>query len=205
VAFLSNLPEMVVMAASDEVELTRMVATSAGYGEGPIAFRYPRGGGSGLEIPQDPELLTIGKGRVVREGGKVAILSLGGRLDAAQEAAAQLMNFGLSTTVADARFAKPLDTDLIKQLALHHEVLVTIEEGAVGGFGSQVLNFLALEGLLDAGLKVRPLALPDRFLDHDTPANMYKAAGLDATGIVQTVFQALGRDEEGLKGNLGLA
>ena len=200
-AFLANLPNMVVMAASDEVELMRMVATSAAYEEGPIAFRYPRGGGGGKALPQNPQTLEIGKGRVISEGSKVALLSLGGRLDAAIEATARLNSHGLSTTLVDARFAKPLDTDLIKQLALHHEVLLTIEEGAIGGFGSQVLNFLALEGLLDAdrgkgGLKVRPLALPDLFLDHDSPEIMYQKAGLDAHAIVRTVFAALGREME---------
>ena len=200
-AFLSNLPNMVVMAASDEVELARMVATSAAYDEGPIAFRYPRGGGAGLELPQQPELLEIGKSRVLEQGSKVALLSLGGRLDVAREATLRLNGFGLSTTLVDARFAKPLDHDLIRQLALHHEVLLTIEEGAVGGFGSQVLNFLALEGLLDstqsrAALKVRPLALPDRFLDHDKPEIMYQKAGLDADAIIRTVFEALGREME---------
>jgi 1-deoxy-D-xylulose-5-phosphate synthase len=205
VAFLSNLPGMVVMAASDQVELARMVVTSAEYNEGPIAFRYPRGAGGGLEIPSQPEILEIGKGRIMQEGSKVAILSLGGRLETAIGAASRLNGFGLPTTVADGRFAKPLDEDLIRQLARHHEVLITLEEGGVGGFGSQVLNFLALEGLLDHGLKVRPLALPDAFIDHDTPEKMYQMAGLDVDGVVRTVFEALGRETEKVTSQLDLA
>lgn len=205
-AFLSNLPNMVVMAASDEVELAKMVVTSAAYDEGPISFRYPRGEGGGLTIPQHPEPLEIGKGRIVQEGSKVALLSLGGRLQTALDAATKLNGFGLPTTVVDARFAKPLDQDLISQLARHHEVLLTLEEGAIGGFGSQVMNFLAHDGLLDkGGLKVRPLALPDCFLDHDTPGNMYKKAGLDVDGIVRTVFEALGREMEKTSSHVDLA
>ncbi len=203
-AFLSNLPGMVVMAASDEVELARMVATAAAYDEGPISFRYPRGEGSGLELPASPLLLEIGRGRVVQEGSKVALLSLGGRLAVAREAARRLNGFGLSTTLVDARFAKPLDEDLIRQLARHHEVLITLEEGAIGGFGSRVLNFLAFEGLLDHGLRVRPLALPDCFLDHDRPELMYQKAGLDADAVVRAVFDALGRDMDGKSGLLPL-
>ena len=203
--FMSSLPNMVVMAASNEVELARMVVTSAQYDEGPIAFRYPRGEGSGLVLPDQPEPLQIGKGQIVQEGSKVALLSLGGRLATAIEAAARLNGYGLPTTVVDARFAKPLDQDLIRQLARHHEVLLTLEEGAVGGFGSQVMNFLALDGLLDKGLKVRPLALPDRFLDHDAPARMYEAAGLDVDGVVRTVFEALGREVENATGSRDLA
>ncbi len=201
-AFMSSLPNMVVMAASDELELARMVATSAAYEGGPISFRYPRGGGVGLTIPDAPELLEIGKSRVIAQGSKIALLSLGGRLDIAKEAAIRLNGFGLSTTLVDARFAKPLDQDLIKQLALHHEVLLTLEEGTIGGFGSQVLNFLAHAGLLENGLKVRPLALPDQFLDHDTPENMYQKAGLDADAIVRAVFAALGREMDKRAPNL---
>jgi 1-deoxy-D-xylulose-5-phosphate synthase len=203
-AFMSNLPNMVVMAASDEVELARMVVTSAQHNAGPIAFRYPRGEGGGLVIPRNPEPLVIGKGRIIQEGSKVALLSLGGRLETALDAASKLGTFGLSTTVVDARFAKPLDEDLIRQLARHHEVLLTLEEGAIGGFGSQVMNFLALEGLLDKGLKIRPLALPDLFLDHDKPEIMYQKAGLDVDGVVRTVFEALGRelDEKTSHGDL---
>ncbi len=194
--FMSTLPNMIVMAASDEVELARMVVTASQYNEGPLAFRYPRGGAQGLVIPPVPAPLEIGKGRVMKEGSKIALLSLGGRLGTALEAATSLNGFGLSTTVVDARFAKPLDADLIARLARHHEVLLTLEEGAVGGFGSLVMNYLAHEGLLDGGLKVRPLALPDRFIDHDTPDKMYHQAGLDVEGIIRTVFAALGREME---------
>jgi 1-deoxy-D-xylulose-5-phosphate synthase len=205
VAFLANLPGMVVMAAADEVELARMVATGAAYDEGPIAFRYPRGEGSGLLLPEQPELIEIGRGRMVVEGDKVAILSLGHRLDAARTAAAKLEAHGLSTTVADARFAKPLDTALITQLARQHEVLITVEEGANGGFGSQVLCFLSRQGLLDHGLKVRTLTLPDLFQDHGNAESMYADAGLDAEGIVQTVFAALGRNSRSVAERLGRA
>jgi len=191
-AFLCCLPNMVVMAASDEAELTRMVATASAYDQGPIAFRYPRGEGTGVEIPQDPEPLEIGKGRVLQEGSKVALLSFGGRLSEASAAAEQLAGYGLSTTVADARFAKPLDLELIRKLAQSHEVLVTIEEGSSGGFGGAVLEALSREGLLNRGLSVRTLTLPDIFIDQGKPAQMYSDAGLDAAGIVQTVFAALG-------------
>ncbi len=204
-AFLANLPNMVVMAASDEIELARMVVTSTQYGEGPIAFRYPRGEGGGLEIPDQPDALEIGKARIMQEGGKVALLSLGGRLETALAAATRLNGFGLPATVVDARFAKPLDHQMIRQLARNHQVLLTLEEGAVGGFGSHVLNYLALEGLLDKGLKVRPMALPDRFIDHDSPDNMYKQAGLDVEGVVRTVFEALGRETGKKAGHLDLA
>ena len=209
-AFLSNLPNMVVMAASDEVELARMVVTAAAHDDGPISFRYPRGAGRGLEIPEKPQKLQIGRGRIIEEGDKVALLSLGGRLEVARAAAVRLNGFGLSTTVADARFAKPLDSELIRQLVRHHEVLITIEEGAIGGFGSHVMNFLALEGLLDAdrhmrGLKMRPLALPDLFIDQDRPEIMYKRAGLDAEAVVQAVFAALGRETDKASAHLDLA
>ncbi|MEG6508826.1 1-deoxy-D-xylulose-5-phosphate synthase [Methyloligella sp. 2.7D] len=194
-AFLSCLPNMVVMAAADEAELTHMVATAAAYDEGPIAFRYPRGEGTGLPLPEQPEILEIGKGRVLREGSKVALLSFGARLGEAMQAADQLGGFGLSTTVADARFAKPLDMDLIRDLAANHEVLITIEEGSTGGFGSSVLHALAQEGLLDQGLRVRTLVLPDSFIDQGKPEAMYAEAGLDADGIVKTVFAALGKEQ----------
>ncbi len=192
-AYLCCLPGFVVMAAADEVELRHMVATAAQIDDGPVAFRYPRGEGVGIELPREGTPLPIGRGRVLREGASVALLSLGTRLQEALAAADQLAGFGLSTTVADARFAKPLDQDLIRQLARNHEVLVTIEEGSVGGFGSHVLQFLATDGLLDHGLKVRPMVLPDVFLDHDKPDVMYARAGLNARGIVETVFAALGR------------
>lgn len=182
------------MAAADEAELVRMVATAAAIDDRPSAFRYPRGEGVGVELPEVPKPLEIGKGRVVREGSAVALLSFGARLQECVAAADQLAAFGLSTTVADARFAKPLDEDLIRRLASEHEVLITIEEGSVGGFGSHVLQFLATSGLLEKGLKVRPMVLPDIFVDQDKPAAMYEQAGLDADGIVKTVFAALGRE-----------
>ncbi|PZR96761.1 MAG: 1-deoxy-D-xylulose-5-phosphate synthase [Stutzerimonas stutzeri] len=192
VAYLACLPDMVVMAAADEAELTHMVATAAAYDAGPIAFRYPRGEGVGIELPQHGVPLEIGKGRIVRQGTQVALLSLGTRLAECISAAEQLGQRGLSTTVADARFAKPLDEELILRLAREHEVLVTVEEGSVGGFGSHVLQLLAREGVLDRGLKIRSLVLPDIFQDHNKPEAMYAEAGLDAAGIVRTVEKALG-------------
>jgi 1-deoxy-D-xylulose-5-phosphate synthase len=192
IAYLACLPEMVVMAAADEAELTHMVATAAAFDEGPIAFRYPRGEGVGVEIPDIGVPLEIGRGRVVREGSRVALLSLGTRLAECLLAAEQLGQRGLSTTVADARFAKPLDEALILRLAREHEILVTVEEGSVGGFGAHVLHLLARCGALDGGLKVRTLTLPDLYQDHDKPEAMYAAAGLDAAGIVRTVEGALG-------------
>ncbi|RDJ20511.1 1-deoxy-D-xylulose-5-phosphate synthase [Bosea caraganae] len=192
IAYLTCLPDMVVMAAADEAELTHMVATAAAYDDGPIAFRYPRGEGVGVEIPQHGIPLEIGKGRIVREGTQVALLSLGTRLAECLAAAELLGQRGLSTTVADARFAKPLDEELILRLAREHEVLVTVEEGSVGGFGSHVLHLLARTGLLDSGLKIRTLTLPDLYQDHDKLDAMYAAAGLDAAGIVRTVEGALG-------------
>jgi len=195
IGYLGALPGFVVMAAADEAELVHMVATAAAIDDRPSAFRYPRGEGVGVEMPAEGIPLEIGRGRIVREGTKVAILSFGTRLAEALRAADQLGAMGLSTTVADARFAKPLDTKLIDRLAREHEVLVTVEEGAIGGFGSFVLQHLALSGALDHGLKVRPMVLPDTFLDHDKPEAMYAAAGLDAAGIVKTVLSALGRAE----------
>ena len=194
VAFLASLPDMVVMAAGDEAELKHMVRTAAAYDEGPIAFRYPRGNGVGVEMPARGEILEIGKGRIIKEGSKVAILSLGSRLADAMTAARELDGFGLSTTVVDARFAKPIDTALIARLAREHEVLVTIEEGAVGGFGSLVMQFLAMNGLLDGGLKIRPMVMPDRFINHASPGGMIREAGLDTKAIVDTVFRALGTE-----------
>jgi len=193
--FLAALPGFVVMAASDEAELRHMVRTAAEYDEGPISFRYPRGDGVGVELPERGSVLEIGKGRIVREGTKVALLSFGTRLHECLGAADELAAAGLSTTVADARFAKPLDHDLIRRLAREHEVLVTIEEGAAGGFAAHVLQFLATDGLLDRGLKVRVLTLPDTYQDHAKPEVMYANAGLDRAGIVHTVFAALGREE----------
>jgi 1-deoxy-D-xylulose-5-phosphate synthase len=185
---------MVVMAAGDEAELRHMVRTAVEYDEGPIAFRYPRGEGVGVELPERGTALEIGRGRIVREGTSVAILSLGGRLQPSLKAAEVLESQGLSTTVADARFAKPLDVDLLLRLAREHEILITVEEGSIGGFGSHVLHTLATFGLLDAGLTVRPMVLPDRFIEHDSPEAMYKVAGLDAESIVAKVFEALGRE-----------
>ncbi len=192
VAYLSCLPGFVVMAAADEAELKHMVATAAAIDDRPSAFRYPRGEGQGVDMPEAGVPLEIGRGRILGEGTAVALLSFGCRLGECQAAAEQLAARGLSATVADARFAKPLDHDLIRQLARHHEVLLTIEEGAAGGFGAQVLHFLAAEGLLDAGLKIRTMHLPDRFIDQDKPEKMYAQAGLDAAGIVRMAFAALG-------------
>jgi 1-deoxy-D-xylulose-5-phosphate synthase len=194
VAYLACLPNFVVMAAADEAELVHMVATAAAHDDGPIALRYPRGDGVGVEMPDVGVPLPIGQGRILKEGTRVALLSLGTRLSEALRAAEDLEARGLSTTVADARFAKPLDEELILRLAREHEVLITIEEGSVGGFGSHVLQLLAERGVLDAGLKVRPLVLPDAFLDHDKPERMYGRAGLDAPAIVAKVFDALGRN-----------
>ena len=191
-AFLANLPGFVVMAAADEAELRHMVRTAAVYDEGPISFRFPRGNGVGVDMPERGVELEIGKGRIVREGTKVALLSFGTRLQSCIAAAEELGAAGLSTTVADARFAKPLDEDLVRRLAGAHEVLVVIEEGSIGGFTTQVLHFLAREGLLENGLKVRPLGLPDIFMEHAKPEKMYADAGLDSAGIVRTVFAALG-------------
>lgn len=192
-AFLATLPGFVVMAAADEAELKHMVRTAAAYDLGPISFRYPRGEGVGIELPERGEILQIGKGRIVKQGSKVALLSFGTRLADSLAAAEDLDAAGLPTTVADARFAKPLDHDLIRQLASHHEVLITIEEGSVGGFGSQVMQFLATEGLLDNGLKIRTLVMPDIWMEQAKPEVMNAKAGLDRAGIVQTVFKALGR------------
>ncbi|HRO49912.1 MAG TPA: 1-deoxy-D-xylulose-5-phosphate synthase [Hyphomicrobium sp.] len=193
-AYLGCLPDFVIMAAADEAELVHMVATAAALDDLPCAFRYPRGEGLGVERPEEGVPLELGKGRIVREGNAVAILSLGARLGEALKAADQLGAMGLSTTVADARFMKPLDRELIARLAKEHEVLITIEEGSVGGFGSHVLHELAASGALDRGLKVRTMVLPDAFIDHDAPARMYEKAGLSASGIVTTALTALGRD-----------
>ncbi|KZK85259.1 1-deoxy-D-xylulose-5-phosphate synthase [Pseudovibrio sp. Ad13] len=195
-AFLSCLPGMVVMSPGDEAELVHMVSTAAAYDEGPIAFRYPRGEGIGIDLPEVGMPLEIGKGRIVKEGSRVALVSLGGRLQEALRAADTLDAAGLSTTVADARFAKPLDTEMIGRLAKEHDVLITIEEGSIGGFGSQVLQFLSDNGLLDGSLKVRSMILPDVFQDHAKPETMYKDAGLDASGIVRRVFETLGKAED---------
>jgi 1-deoxy-D-xylulose-5-phosphate synthase len=197
IAYLGCLPGFVLMAAADEAELKHMVATAAAIDDRPSALRYPRGEGTGVELPAEGRPLEIGKGRVVREGSAVALLSFGTRLPECLTAAERLAGFGLSATVADARFAKPLDHDLIRRLAQNHEVLITIEEGAVGGFGSFVLQYLSGEGPLDRGLKIRQMVLPDVFIDQDKPEKMYARAGLDAQGIVATVLAALGREETG--------
>ncbi len=193
VAYLGCLPGFVVMAAADEAELMHMVATAAAIDDRPSAFRYPRGEGTGVALPERGQPLALGRGRILREGSTVALLSFGSRLSECLAAADELAARGLSTTVADARFAKPLDEDMVRRLAREHEVLVTIEEGSVGGFATQVLQFLATSGQLDGGLKIRPMTLPDRFIDHDKPELQYEEAGLDATSIVTTVLMALGR------------
>lgn len=194
ISYLACLPGFTIMAAADEAELRHMVATAATIDDGPSAFRYPRGEGTGVELPSEGIPLPIGKGRVLREGSTVALLSFGGRLHESLKAADRLAAAGLSTTVVDARFAKPLDRDLIRQLAKHHAVLVTIEEGAIGGFGSHVTQFLGSEGLLDGPLRMRSLFMPDVFIDQDKPASMYANSGLDANGITAAVFRALGRE-----------
>jgi 1-deoxy-D-xylulose-5-phosphate synthase len=199
VTYLATLPNFVVMAAADEAELVHMTYTAAEYDDGPIAFRYPRGNGIGVDLPEVPKKLEIGKGRVVREGSKVAILSLGTRLAEALKAADQLDAKGLSTTVADMRFAKPLDTDLIERLMRSHEVVVTIEEAAIGGLGAHVLTFASDEGLTDGGLKVRTMRLPDAFQDQDDPVKQYDEAGLNAPHIVDTVLKALRHNSAGVE------
>ena len=202
-AFLACLPNMVVMAPGDEAELRHMVATAVAYDDGPIAFRYPRGEGVGVELPTQGQPIEIGRGRIVSGGGKVAILTFGTRLGEALKAAEELATFGLPATVADARFAKPLDRELIRQLAAHHELLITVEEGSTGGFGSQVAQALIDDGRFDRGFRFRALTLPDTFVDHDRPERMYAAAGLDAQGIVQAVLAALGRNRIQLAGVIG--
>ena len=193
-AYLGCLPGMVIMAAGDEADLVHMVATQVAIDDRPSALRYPRGEGVGVEMPTEGKPLEIGKGRIIREGSKIAILSLGTRLSESLKAAEELAAYGLSTTVADARFAKPLDTDLVLRLAAEHEVLITIEEGAIGGFAAQVFQTLSDHGALDRGLKIRSMVLPDIFIDQDSPNAMYAKAGLDAKGIVKKVFEALGKD-----------
>ncbi len=195
-AYLGCLPNFVIMAAGDEADLVHMVATARAIDDRPSAFRFPRGDGTGIELPTVGVPLEIGKGRILREGSSVALLSLGTRLGECLKAAELLKSHGLTTTVADARFAKPLDTDLVLRLAREHEVLITVEEGSIGGFASAVLQTLTDHGATDKGLKVRCLMLPDTFIDHDTPAAMYAKAGLDAKGIVLKVFEALGRQAD---------
>ncbi len=199
ITYLATLPNMVVMAAADEAELVHMVATAANHDSGPIAFRYPRGEGVGIEMPEIGEPLEIGKGRIVKQGSKIAILSFGTRLAEAIKAAEDLDAKGLSTTVADARFCKPLDEDLIVSLAKSHDMLLTVEEGAVGGFGSHVVQYLAMNGLLDNGLKIRPICMSDTFIDQDKPEVMYDQAGVNAPQMVSTVLEALSLDDSGQK------
>jgi len=194
IAYLGCLPDFMIMAAGDEADLKHMVATAAAYDEGPCAFRFPRGEGIGIDMPERGVPLEIGRGRIVKEGTKVALLSFGGRLQACLKAAEELDGLGLSTTVADARFAKPLDHDLIRRLAREHEILITLEEGSIGGFGSYVMHYLAEEGLLDSGLKMRSMVLPDTFIEQDKPDLMYRQAGLGTDDIVAKVFTVLGRD-----------
>ena len=193
-AYLGCLPGFVIMAAGDEADLVHMVATQVAIDDRPSALRYPRGEGRGVEMPEFGVPLEIGKGRIIREGSKIALFSFGTRLAECEKAADELATYGLSTTVADARFMKPLDVDLLLRLAREHEVLITIEEGSVGGFGSHVLQTLSDHGALDRGLRIRSMILPDVFIDHDTPAAMYAYAGLDGKGIVKKVFEALGKD-----------
>jgi 1-deoxy-D-xylulose-5-phosphate synthase len=192
-AYLGCLPGFVLMAAADEAELVHMVATAAAINDRPSALRYPRGDGVGVELPDRGTPLDIGRGRLLKEGNTVALLSLGARLGECLKAADLLAAQGISTTVADARFAKPLDDQMILKLARHHELLLTIEEGAIGGFGAHVLQFLAESGALEqSGFKVRSMILPDVFIDHDTSPAMYAKAGLDASGIVAKVFDVFG-------------
>jgi 1-deoxy-D-xylulose-5-phosphate synthase len=205
IAYLGCLPGFVLMAAADEADLVHMVATQVAIDDRPSALRYPRGDGVGVDMPEAGVPLEIGKGRILREGNSVALLSYGGRLQECFKAADMLAAQGLTPTVADARFAKPLDTTLVLRLAKEHEVLITIEEGAIGGFGAYVLQTLAEHGALDAGLKVRCMVLPDSFIDQDSPAAMYAKAGLDAKGIVAKVFEALGRDQNRLSATRVLA
>ncbi|MDX1742904.1 MAG: 1-deoxy-D-xylulose-5-phosphate synthase, partial [Ruegeria sp.] len=192
IAYLSNLPGMTVMAAADESELVHMVATAAAHDDGPIAFRYPRGEGVGVDLPERGEVLEIGKGRVIQQGARVAILSFGTRLAEVQKAAEALSARGITPTIADARFAKPLDRELILDLATNHEALITIEEGAIGGFGSHVAQLLADEGVFDHGLKFRSMVLPDTFIDQASPSDMYTVAGLNAQQIEAKVLSVLG-------------
>ena len=195
IAYLGCLPGFMLMAAADEAELVHMVATQAAYDEGPSGLRYPRGEGVGIDMPEEGIPLAIGKGRILREGNTVALLSYGTRLAECLKAADELAAHGYSTTVADARFAKPLDTDLVRTLAKEHEVLITVEEGSVGGFGSFVMQFLAHEGAFDSGLKIRPLIMQDAFLDQDKPAMQYEISGLNSAQIVAQALLALGQED----------
>jgi 1-deoxy-D-xylulose-5-phosphate synthase len=197
VAYLGCLPGFVLMAAADEAELVNMVATQVAIDDRPSGLRYPRGEGRGVPMPAEGKPLEIGRGRIMREGDKVALVSYGARLGECLKAADELAGFGLPTTVVDARFAKPLDSDLLLRLAREHEVMITIEEGSIGGFGAAVMQTLAEHGVFDRGLKFRPMVLPDIFIDQDSPNAMYAKAGLDTKGIVAKVFEALGKDAKG--------
>jgi 1-deoxy-D-xylulose-5-phosphate synthase len=197
IAYLGCLPNFVLMAAADEAELVHMVATAVAIDDRPSALRYPRGEGLGVKMPDEGKPLEIGRGRILREGTKIALFSYGARIGECLKAAEELAAHGLSTTVADARFAKPLDVDMLLRLARAHEVLLTIEEGSIGGFGSFVMQELANHGVLDRGLKVRSMVLPDIFIDQDSPNAMYARAGLDAKGIVAKAFEALGQNMRG--------
>lgn len=199
IAYMANLPGMVVMAAADEAELKHMVATAVAHDEGPIAFRYPRGEGVGVELPERGEVLEIGKGRMIQEGKRVALLSFGTRLEEVRKAAEALAAKGITPTIADARFAKPLDRDMILSLAANHEALITIEEGAVGGFGSHVAQLLAEEGVFDGGLKYRSMVLPDIFIDQASPRDMYEVAAMNAEQIETKVLDTLGIAQIGNK------
>ncbi|MEP1497956.1 transketolase C-terminal domain-containing protein, partial [Pseudophaeobacter sp.] len=192
IGFMSNLPGMVVMAAADEAELVHMVHTAAAHDAGPIAFRYPRGEGEGVEMPEEPQLLEIGKGRMIQTGKRVALLSFGTRLGETRKAAEALSAKGITPTIADARFAKPLDREMILNLVADHEALITIEEGAVGGFGSHVAQLLADEGVFDAGFKFRSMVLPDTFIDQASPKDMYETAAMNAPQIEAKVLEVLG-------------
>jgi len=196
IAYLACLPNMIVMAPADEAELVHMVATAVDIDGQPCAFRYPRGEGVGVDMPERGEVLPIGKGRILREGTKIALLAYGTRLQDCLDAAEELSALGLSTTVADARFAKPLDEDLVRRLAAEHEVLVTVEEGSIGGFAAQVSQFLAMQGIFDAGLKFRPLVMPDTFMDQDAPRRQVELAGLTCADIVATAMTALGMESK---------
>ena len=191
ITYLATLPNFIVMAASDEAELVRMINTSTTINDKPSAFRYPRGNGSGVILPNIAEMISIGKGRIIKEGKNVAILSLGTRLQECLKASELLNKKGISATVADMRFAKPIDQDLILDLCSKHEALITIEEGSIGGFGSHVMQFLSSRGILDKGIKLRSMILPDIFIDQDTPDNMYKKARLDSISIEEKVLEAL--------------
>ncbi len=199
IAYLGCLPNFVLMAPADEVELMHMVATAAAIDDRPSALRYPRGEGMGLALPERGEILPIGKGRILREGNRIAILNFGTRLGECLKAADELAAMGLATTIADARFCKPLDTELVDRLADEHEILLTVEEGAIGGFAAHVLQHLAMSGRLDRGLKIRPLILPDIFIDHDTPQRQYEIAGLDAKSIAGQALAALGQDRAAIR------